>query len=167
MGIFSILSKGIKAMIDEANTPESFKVGQKFEDYVREFLFIDRYYDFLEKTHDYNTNKDYVKSSLKPDFKFQDKWTKREFYVEVKFRTQIYKNKIVWCNDQQLNRYLEYNRSTPVFLLLGMGENPKFPEFLSLIPLKQAKYTGIFPSLAEKFEIELNKPISSKILWSR
>ena len=31
MGLFSIISKGIKAMIDEATTPESFKMGQKFE----------------------------------------------------------------------------------------------------------------------------------------
>ncbi|MEI9946634.1 MAG: hypothetical protein WDN26_20725 [Chitinophagaceae bacterium] len=68
MGLLEIISKGIKAMIDEATTPESFKIGEKFEDYVREFLFTDSYYDILERTHSYNTNKDYVESSLKPDF---------------------------------------------------------------------------------------------------
>lgn len=167
MRLFSILSKGLKAMIDEATTPDSFKMGEKFEDYVREFLFVDNYYDILERTHNYNTNKDYVQSSLKPDFKFRDKWTKKEFYVEVKFRTALYNNKIVWCNDNQLKRYLEYNKQTPVFLILGMGENPKYPEFLSLIPLAQAKYTGLFPTHAEKFEIELDKAISSKTLWAR
>ena len=35
-------------MIDEATTPESFKIGQKFENYVREFLFVDNYYDLLD-----------------------------------------------------------------------------------------------------------------------
>jgi hypothetical protein len=65
MGIFSIISKGIRAMIDEANTPESFKIGQKFENYVREYLFVDKYYKLLERTHDYKMNsKDYVNSSL-------------------------------------------------------------------------------------------------------
>ena len=167
MGLLSILSKGLKAMIDEATTPESFKMGQKFEDYVREFLFVDNYYDILERTHNYNTNKDYVQSSLKPDFKFRDKWTKKEFYVEAKFRTGLYNNKIVWCNDKQLARYLDCNKEKPVFLILGMGDNPKYPEFLSLIPLTQAKYTGLFPSHAEKFEIEVDKPVSSKALWTR
>lgn len=168
MSIFSILGKGLNAMIDEATTPESFKMGQKFEDYVREYLFVSNYYDLLEKTHDYNSNnKDYVESSLKPDFKFRDKWTKKEFYVEAKFRTSDYKGKIVWCNDKQLSRYQEYHKKQPVFLILGMGENPKYPEFLSLISLNHAKYTGLFVSVVEKFEIELDKPIASKILWNR
>ncbi len=153
MGILSILSKGLNAMIDEATTPESFKMGQKFEDYVREFLFPGNYYDLLERTHDYNANsKDYVESSLKPDFKFRDKWAKKEFYVEAKFRTSDYRRKIVWCNDKQLLRYQQYNKEKPVFLILGMGDNPTYPKFLSLIPLSQAKYTGLFPSVVEKFE---------------
>jgi len=167
MGLLSILGKGLQAMIDEATTPESFKMGSKFEQYVRDYLFVDSYYELLERTHDYKTNKDYVKSSLKPDFTFRDKWTKKEFYVEAKFRTSDYNGKIVWCNDSQLKRYLEYNKERPVFLILGMGDNPNEPEFLSLIPLAQAKYTGLFSSHAKKFEIKLDKPVSSKILWGR
>ncbi len=167
MGLLSILSKGLRAMIDEATTPQSFKMGEKFESYVREFLFIDSYYDTLERTHNYQTNKDYVESSLKPDFKFRDKWTKKEFYVEAKFRTGLFNNKIVWCNEKQLTRYLEYNKEKPVFLILGMGKDPEYPEFLSLIPLTQAKYIGLFPSHAEKFEIKPDKAVSSKTLWTR
>ena len=168
MGLLSILSKGLQAMIEEATTPESFKVGQKFEDYTREFIFISDYYDLLEKTHDYNSNsRDYVKSSLKPDFKFRDKRTKQEFYVEVKFRSGLYNNKIEWCNIQQLKRYQEYNKEIPVFVLIGMGEDPEYPEFLSLIPLTVAKYTGLFPSVAEKHEIDVDTALPSKILWNR
>jgi len=167
MGLLSILSKGLKAMIDEANTPESFKIGQKFEEYVREFLFIDKYYDLLERTHDYNTNsKDYVQSSLKPDFTFRDHWTNNDFYVEAKFRTGLNKGKITWCNENQLRRYQQCDKFLPVFLILGMGDNPQYPDFLALIPLTSAKYTGLFPSYAEQFEIDVDKPISSKILWN-
>ena len=154
-------------MVDEATTPESFKIGEKYEDYIRRNLFVENYYDLLERTHNYKTNKDYVESSLKPDFTFRDRLTRREFYVEAKFRTGLHNNKIVWCNERQLARYLGYNNEKPVFLMLGMGENPKYPEFLSLIPLTQAKYTGLFPSHAEKFEIEIGKPVLSKILWKR
>lgn len=46
-----------------------------------------------------------------------------------------------------------------------MGEDPEYPEFLSLIPLTEAKYTGLFPSYAEKFEIKADKAVSSKLLW--
>ncbi len=168
MGLLSILGKGLQAMIDEALTPESFKAGQKFEDYVREFLFIDKYYDLIEKTHDYNTNsKDYVKSSLKPDFKFRDKLTKKEFYVEAKFRTGLYNGKINWCNENQLHRYQSYNKDAPVFLILGLGEKPDYPEFIALIPIAFAKYNGLFPSYAEQFEVKIDNPISSKILWKK
>lgn len=154
-------------MIEEAITPQSFKMGERFEEYVREFLFVASYYDILERTHNYKTNKDYVESSLKPDFKFRDRRTKREFYVEAKFRTGLYNNKICWCNEKQLTRYLSYDMQTPVFVLIGMGEDPKTPEFLSLLPLAKAKYTGLFPSHAEKFEIQLDKPLSSNQLWNR
>ncbi|MDQ6722780.1 MAG: hypothetical protein M3Z01_00735 [Thermoproteota archaeon] len=168
MGLISILNKGINAMIDEVRTPESFKIGERFEDYVRQFLFINDDYDILERTHNYNSNsKDYVESSLKPDFKFRDRRTKKEFYVEAKFRTSDYKGKIVWCNEKQLFRYREYHKEKPVFLILGMGENPNYPEFLSLISLSQAKYTGLFISVVEKFEIEFDKPVASKTLWGR
>ncbi|HZH96110.1 MAG TPA: hypothetical protein VEY06_09505, partial [Flavisolibacter sp.] len=110
---------------------------------------------------------DYVQSSLKPDFKFRDRLTKKEFYIEAKFRSGSYNNKIVWCNDKQLARYSDYNKENPVFVILGMGDSPKHPEFLYLIPLTQAKYTGLYRSHAEKFEIQVAKPVLSKTLWKK
>src|ERR1035437_8434268 len=168
MGILSILGKGIKAMYDEATTPESFKIGQNFEDYVRKYIFTDRDYDLLEKTHDYKTNsKDYVKSSLKPDFKFRDRETRMDFYVEANFRSGMVDGRIIWCNDNQMRRYKEYNRETPVFLILGVGKDPKYPELLSLMPLEAAKYTGLFPSYVKEFKIKVDKRVSSDTLWDR
>jgi hypothetical protein len=35
------------------------------------------------------------------------------------------------------------------------------------MPLTAAKYTGLFPSYAEQFEIKVDKSIESKTLWSR
>ena len=78
MGIIAILNKCIEVIITDINTPESFKIGKAFEDYVRKRLFIDRYYDLIEKTHTYQENrKDFVYYSLNPDYKFRDKWDKR------------------------------------------------------------------------------------------
>jgi len=162
MSFISILRSGITAMVDDAKTRESFKLGERFENYVRKYLFIDSYYTLVERTHNYSTNqKDYVEASLKPDFTFRDRRTNKEFYVEAKVRSSTLDNKIVWCNQKQLDRY---NKQKPVFLILDFGEEN---QFLSLIPLSKAKYTGLFPSYAKQFEIEYDKPITSKILWNR
>jgi hypothetical protein len=155
-------------LIDEATTPESFKIGEQFENYVRDQLFIDRYFDLLERTHNYRTNsQDYVLSSLKPDFTFRDRLAKREVYVEAKFRTGLYNNKVMWCNEKQLARYQSIGKERPTFLILGMGEKPSYPGFLALIPIAKAKYTGLFPSFIQDFEIPIDKPVSSKLLWSK
>jgi hypothetical protein len=164
MSIYSTLRTGIKAMIDEARTPESAKMGEEFENYVREVLFPENHYILVEKTHSFSANqKDFVEASLKPDFLFRDKWTNKEFYVEAKVRTGTFNNKIVWCTQTQLNRYLEYNKKKPVFLILDFGDKD---QFISLIPLDKAKYTGLFVSYAEQFEIIFDKPVLSKKLWS-
>jgi len=166
MGFLSIIEKIADVIYEDIHTPESFKMGQKFEDYVQQYLFPNNYYDILEKTHSYQANsKAYIEASLNPDFKFRDRYTKREFYVEAKFRTGMYKDKLVWCNETQLTRYHEINRKTPVFLILGDGGKPDWPEYLSLIPMSKAKYTGLFPSYVDRFEIEPEKTVTSKLLW--
>ncbi|MBK8808294.1 MAG: hypothetical protein IPO21_17375 [Bacteroidales bacterium] len=93
--------------------------------------------------------------------------TKKVFYVEAKFRTGIYEGKIIWCNDKQLQRYRQYHKEKPVFLILGMGAEAKNPEFLSLMSLDQAKYKGLFANYVEQFEIKLDRPVTSKTLWNR
>jgi hypothetical protein len=167
MRILSIIGKIADIISDEIHTPESFKRGQDFEKYVEDYLFLKSNFDLLEKTHNYQTNsKNFVEASLKPDFKYRDRFTKKEFYVEAKFRTSDYKNKFIWCNDKQLARYQAINKQTPVFLILGDGGKASWPDNLSLIPLSKAKYTGLFPSYVDKFQIDLEKSVTSKILWS-
>jgi hypothetical protein len=165
MGIISILRSGITTMVEDATKPDSFRMGEEFEDFVRENLFIDKYYVLVERTHNYATNhKDYVESSLKPDFTFRDRFTNKEFYVEAKVRATLYDGKIVWCNQGQLDRYNFYNKQKPVFLILDAGDEN---QFISLIPLSKSKYTGLFPAYARQFEIDPERPITSKMLWNR
>jgi len=168
MGLRDILIGFAEVVKNDLTTKPSFKTGQKFEDYVLEHLFPRNYYDLVEKTHNYQTNKhQFVESSLKPDFKFRDRLTKKEFYVEAKFRTNIYQGKIVWCNETQLVRYQRINRDTPVFLILGDGGEADLPDNLSLIPISKAKYTGLFLSYIDQFQVDYEKPITSNMLWNR
>jgi hypothetical protein len=166
MGILSVIKKVVEVVIDDINTPESFKIGEKFENYVREYIFIQKYYSILERTHNYQANKDYVQSSLNPDFKLKDLAANKDFYLEAKFRSSIYQGKISWCSQEQLRRYQELGKKQKVFVIIGMGDDPKRPEFLSLMPIAEAKYPGLFPSVVEKFEINPDIPVKSKYLWS-
>ena len=167
MGLFDSIVKGVKAAIDDYKTPDSFKVGQMFEEIARDGIFPPNYYDLVEKTHDYHSNKsDYVEASKKPDFTFRDRYTKKQFFVEVKFRSTLLNGKIEWTNTSQLKRYQEAQKQLPVFVLIGtVGEDDQLKAFL--IPLTAAKYTGIYPSFAEKYRIDWDKPLSSKKLWDR
>ncbi len=72
-------------MIDEAVTPGSFRTGRESENYVRRNLFPEKKYTCVERVPDFDRH-DFVESSLKPDFRFREKSSGREFYVEAKFR---------------------------------------------------------------------------------
>lgn len=168
MGILSALAKGLNTVISDLNTPESFKAGQKFEDYTRKKIFVENYYELIKRTADFNTNKkDYELSSLDPDFTLRDRLTKKTFYVECKFRSGFYNGKIEWTNPKQLERYRNCHKQFPVFVLIGFGEDPSYPDGLTLIPMAEAKYTGLYRSVLDKFEIESDRPLPSKLLWSR
>lgn len=53
------------------------------------------------------------------------------------------------------------------FVILGIGGRSDSPDALYLIPLSEAKYTGLFQNFLDQFGIPLNKPIGSKMLWRK
>jgi hypothetical protein len=85
MDFLTALTKAAKTFIEDYNTPESFKKGEKFEAYTREVIFPKAKYNLL-KQHIIilRTAKDYVKESLEPDFMFECLETGQKFYVEAK-----------------------------------------------------------------------------------
>ena len=84
MGIFS----SIQDVFGLNPGNKGFKKGEKFENYTESF-FPATDYDLVEKTHNTKTNdKRFIESSMKPDFGYQDKRTKKCFYVESKYRSR-------------------------------------------------------------------------------
>lgn len=145
--------------------PKSFRKGEKFESYTESF-FPDSHYVLLEKAPDFNANnKRFNEASLKPDFKFRDRYTKNEFYIESKYRSDLFKGKLEWCkNIDQLKRYQQYNWECSVFILIGLYGKPSCPDHVYLIPLSAIKYTGLYPSTFEKYEVEFEGVVSSREL---
>ena len=158
--------KKIGQKIGDLEKDPSVKKGERFEDFVRKHLFVSAEYELEEKTHPYEDNRaEFVKSSLNPDYRFKSKKTGKRFWVEVKFRSAYSDDAIEWCKDYQLKRYLEINRETPVFVLIGVGGSASDPENVFIIPVKHAKYTRLFRSVLNKFEFNPKRPINPHQLW--
>ncbi len=184
MAIIDAKKKGAKTIIDEINTPGSFKIGEAFENYTREELFPKELFELVHKTAKYTDNKeDFQRETLKPDFLFKDKRTGKEFYVECKFRSKKEEDDNALheiCKDYQIKRYKELNKEKPVFIVLGFyvkfdGEKLKAKEISDLIYDEGVAFLIPVEILADNY-FDLNNgidhiistrhPVSSKMLWN-
>ncbi|MDP2218380.1 MAG: hypothetical protein Q8J68_13970 [Methanolobus sp.] len=127
--------------------------GSRFESFVSKEVFTDMLFDLVETTRDFDSNKErFEERSMNPDFLFRDKRTKEEFWVEAKYRNGLFKNnrgQLVCeiCKPWQLDRYKEVEKTSgkKVYICLGIGEDPKYPETVHLIPVSEA-YPQLFQS---------------------
>jgi hypothetical protein len=144
MGLFDSLREAF------STSPEW--VGKRFEKYVLD-MFDDKF-AIVEQTHSFKTNQDrYVESSMNPDYVFRHKPTKSEFAVEVKYRSKLNKGMLDWSNPTQLDRYKDFakKRKIPVYILIGFCGYEEEPDDMFLIPLEEAKYPSLYPSVFQKF----------------
>jgi|TARA_Y100000310_G_scaffold267745_1_gene279892 hypothetical protein len=170
----SKLTQIAKSVYLEATKDKGFVKGEDFEHYVEMCLFPENKYDLIYRTPSETTNAErFVESSLYPDFQFRDRKTKRNFWVEAKYRQDSYKNKIMWATEAQLKRYKEYDKKLPVFVAIGVGGygTASIPEFLFIVPVRQIQYVGLYDSFLRKYEIynpnskNQDRPIKSNKLW--
>lgn len=137
--------------------------GGRFEKFVLDEIFIDKLFDLVETTRDFDSNsKRFEERSVNPDFCFRDKRTKEEFWIEAKYRKGLFKNQkgqIVCeiCKPWQSTRYKEVEKSTGkrVYICLGIGEDPRFPETVHLISIDGA-YPQLFQSRLKETLIWIN-----------
>ena len=165
MDFISKVVRVTKVTLDAINKPESFVKGDDFEAYIRAHLFVKDRYDLVQKTHDYATNKgDFVENTKEPDYKFRSIKTRKEFFVEAKYRSVYHENAIEWCKPFQLKRYKEIDKKTPVFVTIGVGNESSSPGQIYFIPLKDIKYTKLFRSFLKDYEVSVNSPIDHRLL---
>lgn len=159
----------------ESTKEKGFVKGEDFEKYVERYIFPIEEYTLIYRTPSEVMNADrFVESSLYPDFQFRDQKTGKKFWVEVKYRQDSYKGKIMWATESQFKRYKKYDKKLPLFIALGVGGHGKanLPDFLYIVPVKHIKYVGLYESFLNNYEIynpetdDPDKPITSKKLWS-
>lgn len=135
--------------------PDSKRKGLEFETYVETILFPKDKYELLHKTSDQDQNEErYVKSSLKPDFKFKCLTTNYEFYVEAKYRSKSYKNQYEVLSEQQERSFPALFEECPIFVAFGYGGESSRPEFVSLIPFNKITDRYLSPEIIKIFNIE-------------
>ncbi len=151
------LLKGIKDLVSD----EPFDVGLRFENYVQD-LFSPKYFSIVEKTHSPETNQErYVESSMNPDFVFRYNPTGELFAVECKYRSNLNNEGLLsWSYPEQMKRYQEFScaRKLSVFIVIGLGGFDNAPKELFNIPLEEAKYPGLYPSVFKRFSRLPDKP---------
>ena len=162
----SFFKRVIKAAFKEAVKPSSFVKGEEFENYARDVIFTQDKFELDHKSHDYSNNKgDYITTSLAPDFIFTSKKSKKQFCVEIKYRSKYFNNAIEYCKKHQFKRYKDYDKKKPVFILLGVGGLPYDPDELFLFPIRKVKYTKLFESVLKEYKIHTNSPYPENLLW--
>lgn len=168
MGFFNSLKKAVKVLAEDLNTPESFKKGEEFEDFVRNQFFTDERFKLIHKTQGYSQNsRDYVENSKQPDFTFQCLETKRDFYVEAKYRSEVNDQGFVqYANPGQFDRHRKLNAEKPVFICLGLDGKPGSPKYAFVIPIGRIKSVYLDEDFLTEFEISTKSPITARKLWS-
>jgi hypothetical protein len=145
---------------------EAHAIGDAFESYVERSIFPVSDYRLVHRTPSYFDQRNgFDEAALLPDMKFSCRRTQRCFWVEAKFRTSLLEGKLEWCSYEQLLRYRAVNRTEPVLIAIGFGGVPSRPYRLFLVPLDALQYTGVYFSLVEPFEVEVNRKVSSYELW--
>ena len=156
-----LIDTGIKILeeIKMVTSDDSFVVGLRFENYVND-LFSKKYFSIVEKTHSTKTNQEqYVESSMNPDFVYRYIPTGELFAVECKYRSGLNGDFLSWSNPKQLKRYQDfsYKRKIPVFIVIGLDGYDVEPEEMFCIPLKDANYPDLYPSVFNKFSRDPKK----------
>ena len=150
----NVISRVWHAALNEAAKPRTAVKGAEFENYVHRHIFPPSHYDLINRTPGYTNHRDeFMESAREPDFKFRDRKSKREFYVEAKYRSGFFEQGIDWCQYYQLKRYRAMDEDVPVFVVIGVGGTASSPEYVFLFPVRNARYTRLFFSRLQPFEI--------------
>ena len=92
--------------------------------------------------------------------------TKRQFYVEAKFRSWFYNGKLEIFSKSQFERLKEINKSEPVFVIIGIDNEPDAPTYVCLVPMNDIKSPSLTEEFLEDYDIAHNVSISPKKLWN-
>ncbi|WP_321430093.1 hypothetical protein [uncultured Methanolobus sp.] len=133
--------------------------GDQFEHFI-EKLFDEEEFEIISKTEDLmRIKKGFHEEDMKPDFLIRNIATGHNFYVECKYRSDLFENKYKWSSYKQMCRYMRYallNR-IPCFIVLGLDGAAFNPKKIYCIPIQNIKYPELYPSQFEGYYHDPNE----------
>jgi len=141
--------------------------GDAFETFVVK-NFSRKYFTLQEWRSDKYVDGIYAVSNHFPDleviFNFKGKGINEAFAIECKWRGYYYKNEIKWAENYQINNYKEYAEklNIPVFVVIGVGGEPKMPEELFIVPLQEMKSNTITKSELANYKKDIS---DTRFFW--
>lgn len=150
MGFVNKLKRAVEVLKED----ESVEKGNDFEKYVVS-LFDDKYFSIVQWSTDITRKHNrFVESDAGPDLIVLYIPKDEVFCVGCKFRSSLFEDKLQWSDPQQLRRYQSFAREKrlPFFVVIGFGGDPSYPKRMFCIPLGEARYPALYPSILEKFE---------------
>lgn len=136
--------------------------GDEFEKFVRR-SFNTEYFETIHWTSDKGVDGVYARSNQNPDLVMQLNLNEGSyrFAVECKWRTKLSgDNEVEICRSDQLDRYKTYGRKNrmEVFIALGVGGKPEYPEKLYIIPLREVRHHRVKSYFLQNYYKEPGKP---------
>jgi hypothetical protein len=137
------------------------KSGEDFEEDTADVFFPDNIYEILQRTHSFITNsKRFIRATLNPDFQFEIRDSKINFWIECKFREN--KSDIDYVNVfkfDQLSRYKSYENS---FLFLCAKYNGE--QYLYFVPMAHLNSDRLQFSFLEPYRLKFGPPVRPGII---
>lgn len=155
MGFFSELGEDIDSFLRLDN--KDYVRGVKFER-IAAMLFNQEYFAIERWNPDMSDRRRgiRVEADSDPDFIIRYMPTSERFAVECKYRTWLNgEGKLNWAKSwDQLEHYKQYSwkNKIPVFIVIGLGGASSDPKEMFCIPLEEANYPELYPSIFLKFK---------------
>jgi hypothetical protein len=104
-----------------------------------------------------------IESAKDPDFRVRHRNSNHLFWVECKYRSEPYQDKVQWCEKHQLERYKEFQEKVgreKVYIVIGLGGIASRPTSIYCVPLDEIKYPGLFLTTLQPYKHPRNHPFS-------
>lgn len=139
----------------KAKLGDNYSKGDLFEDFVVD-LFPESVYQLVQITpRREDLDGRWVEQAYNPDIQIRHLPSGHLFWVECKFRSSTYMNKLHWCEPNLLYRYKDFQESVrpeKVFVVAGLGGRCNDPESLYCIPLDDIQYVGLYLYAIERYK---------------
>ena len=142
---------------------ENEQKGFNFEQFIENLVLREKLFVLEDHRRDVKTVDGKLPiSSRYPDFDFLLKLKSGNnvrFSIECKYRSRFFNDTIHWAEPYQIKTYTQYEaeKSTTVFVALGVGGKPENPKEVYMIPIHSAQSPDLNRNDLQQFRLKIKE----------